>query len=580
MQPISPPSINRRILVVDDNRSIHEDYRKVLERSASPMHELMQAEAVLFNKAIAHEHRVRFELTSAYQGNEALDLVQQAVSTKQSFAVAFVDIRMPPGWDGLETAARLSEADPELQIVICTAFSDYTWSQIHHRLGQSDRLLILKKPFDNMELIQLASTLTEKWNLNRLARSRLEDLQEMVAERTRELQQAYEELKRSQERSVLQERLAAVGQLAAGVAQEFNNIMTVIRGYSSLLLAEAALPLDAVECLQEIHNGAERAANLTYQLLAFSRRQAMHLRPHDLNEVLRKFQGALPRLTDDKIRIELDTTPEPLPFRADLGMIEQLLSHLIKNARDAMPKGGGITIKTRLVASEAISPSSHPEAYPGTFVCLEVVDGGCGMDTLIRSRLFTPFFTTKEIGKGLGMGLAAVYGIVKQHHGWIEVESEPGHGSLFRVLLPASVHKIEEGMLATSQRQSGLSALNILVVDESPAVLTMMQKVLEQQGHLVLPARSLVDALQVWDQHNASIQIALIDLDLPTTTTTPRQLAARLKSSQSKLRVLFTGHLASENPDAPSPGASENGFLRKPFDSARLITAVNQLNNL
>jgi two-component system, NtrC family, sensor kinase len=429
--------LNRRVLIVDDNRGIHDDYRKVLAKTNAPLQELVKAEAALFADAVGDPERVNFELTSAFQGKEAWELVKKAVEQQRPYALAFVDIRMPPGWDGLETAAHLWQTDPELQLVICTAFSDYTWNQIHQRIGQTDRLLILKKPFDSMELIQLASTLTQKWNLNRLAKSRFDDLEKIVAERTHELQKAYKDLKHSQERLLLQERLAAVGQLAAGVAHEFNNIMTVIRGYSSLLLSESGLPLEAIDGLQEIRKSAERAANLTHQLLTFSRKQVMRPRQLELNSVLDHMTGLLQRTAGEGIIIKIKHAREDLRFQGDLSMIEQLLINLVRNAHDAMPKGGSIEITTRLVRSEDQAPSCHPEARPGTFVELDISDAGCGMDTAVRTRLFTPFFTTKEIGQGVGMGLAVVYGIVKQHHGWIEVESELGLGSVFRLFLPA-----------------------------------------------------------------------------------------------------------------------------------------------
>lgn len=567
--------MNRRILIVDDNQSIHEDYRKVLARSSAPLQELMQAEAQIFMDSGGHESRVQFDLTSAFQGKEALDLVKQSIERQEPFALAFVDIRMPPGWDGLETATRLCKEDTELQIVICTAFSDYTWNQIHQRIGQSDRLLILKKPFDSMELTQLASTLTEKWNLNRLAKSRLEDLEKMVAARTSELEKTCQDLKRSQERAVLQERLAAVGQLAAGVAQEFNNIMTVIRGYSSLLLSESTLPLQVMDCLQEIRQGAERASNLTHQLLAFSRKQAMHPRLLDLDEVARHQAAALQRLAGGSVRIQFHHSAESLPFRGDASMLEQLLSNLVKNACDAMPKDGQIHITTRLVRSESNSPSYHPEALRGTFVSLEVADSGCGMDTSIRSRLFTPFFTTKEIGKGIGMGLAAVYGIVKQHHGWIEVESEPGCGSIFRVFLPAVTTVADS---AQDKTQLGLPAPArhcILVVDETPAVLTLIQKVLEQQGHHVLTAHYAIEAAQTWKEHHSTLDAAIIDLDLTAPPAAATELAAQFTAARPDARILFTGHLALDTLDEGLPSIAPHHYLRKPFESSTLIEAVN-----
>ena len=247
----------RRILVIDDNRAIHEDFRKVLSATKPQPSPLAEAEAVLFDEKPETEVRPSFHLDSAYQGKEGLALVRQSIQDHQPYAVAFVDIRMPPGWDGVETTQKLWEVDPDLQIVICTAYSDYSWDELIRKVGNSDRLLILKKPFDTVEVLQLANALSEKWRLHRKVRRQMDDLEKTVTERTQQLQttneqlvaeiaehelnkqrlqQAVEDLKIAQEQVIQQERLRALGSMASGIAHDFNNSLVGILGLTELLL--------------------------------------------------------------------------------------------------------------------------------------------------------------------------------------------------------------------------------------------------------------------------------------------------------------------------------------------------------
>jgi two-component system NtrC family sensor kinase len=425
-------SPNRRVLVVDDNPAIHDDFRKVLTFSFTPSEHLERTEESIFGEAAAPLTRLRFVVESAFQGQEALSKVREACVQGRPYAMVFLDVRMPPGWDGVETAAQFWQVDPEIQVVICTAYSDYSLDDLLKRLGQSDRLLILKKPFDNTEVLQLANALTEKWNLARQAHLRLADLERMVRERTHDLEQALADLRTSQDLVLRQERLAAVGQLSAGIAHEFNNIMTVIQGHANLLQVEPTLAPAALESANEIERAAKRAAGLTQQLLAFSRRQMVRNTCVDLGQTLPRLHDLLEHTLGPQSRLTCDC-PSGLPtFSGDAGMIEQAVLTLARNARDAMPNGGNFHLSVRVVQR----PAQPGDLATAPFLCLEARDEGCGMDAATQAHLFEPFFTTKEVGKGTGLDLAAVYGIVTQHHGRIEVESEPGRGSTFRLLFP------------------------------------------------------------------------------------------------------------------------------------------------
>jgi PAS domain S-box-containing protein len=239
------------------------------------------------------------------------------------------------------------------------------------------------------------------------------------------------------------QKMEAIGQLAAGIAHDFNNIMTIIQGHSSLALSAPHLDAEMLESWQEVSEASERAANLTRQLLTFSRRQIMQSSSLNLNALIRQVTKLLRRILGEDISLECNYA-EALPsIRADSGMIDQLIMNLAVNARDAMPKGGRLALSTLVEDIDVSALQERAEARPGTFVCLSVIDTGCGMDIPTLGRIFEPFFTTKDVGKGTGLGLATAYGIVKQHQGWIEVKSEIGHGTAFKIYFPSESNTAE-----------------------------------------------------------------------------------------------------------------------------------------
>lgn len=257
---------SRRILVIDDNAAIHDDFRKIFTYAKSET--LDDAESAFFNETPeGAEIDLDIEIDSAHQGQEGLQKVITAIRQGMPYAMAFVDMRMPPGWDGLTTIERIWEVSPDLQIVICSAYSDNSWTDICKRLGRSDRLLILKKPFDNAEVCQLALALTEKWNLARRAKLKREDLERLVAERTRDLEEKDIVLRQKY-------KLEAVGALAGGVAHEFNNLLQAIRGYTCFAREEVPAEGRAYEDLGYVIDATDRAAGIASQLLSFSRRKA------------------------------------------------------------------------------------------------------------------------------------------------------------------------------------------------------------------------------------------------------------------------------------------------------------------
>jgi PAS domain S-box-containing protein len=655
-----------RILVIDDTPAIHQDFLKILAEGDEPT--LDKMEGALFGCRPAPCRGAKFVLDSAYQGREGAALVRRALEAGQPYALAFVDVRMPPGWDGIDTIARLWEADPDLQVVICTAYSDHSWEDIVRHLGITDRLVFLKKPFEKVEVLQLAHALVRKSFLTQQSKQRAAGLDGLVNQRTQELreeisrtQAAEQALLTSNERfrqifdnmssgmaifeavdegadfivrafnpaakratklqqtdvigrrvsqalpgmregglfealqrlwrteiperhpaalyraetltfwaenyffklpsgeivwmfddvterkeaeeaardtealcsslienlpqnifrkdlagrftfansrfceslgrplseilaktdfdfflpelaakyrkdddrviesgEVLEtveehqppdgqrlfvqvlksavrdgrgqiigtqgvfwditarkeleeqlrqaQKMETIGQLAGGVAHDFNNLLCVIRGNTQLVLMDSdQLRTEARECLNQVDAAAERAANLTRQLLAFSRKQVMRSQPLNLNVVIGNLTKMLKRIIGEDIQLQC-TYAHRLPFvEADTSMMEQVLVNLVVNARDAMSRGGQLRISTEKTNVDERYARTHPESRSGEFVCMAVNDSGTGIAPEYLPRIFEPFFTTKEPGKGTGLGLATVYGIIKQH---------------------------------------------------------------------------------------------------------------------------------------------------------------------
>jgi signal transduction histidine kinase len=572
---------NRRILIVDDNLAIHDDFRKVLGGSKSPKSGLVEVEAALFgNDAPAPVANVGFELESAHQGQEALEKVRGAMAENKPFALAFVDMRMPPGWDGIETISRLWQVDSELQVVICTAYSDYSWEQMCARLGVSNNLVVLKKPFDNVEVLQLAHAFTRKWELNRQAQLKVDQLTEMVAQRTRELEAANQQIKREADERVLLERqfrqaqkMEAIGQLAAGVAHDFNNILTVIHGHASMLVMRLGEQGANDKSLAEIRNSAERAANLVRQLLTFSRKQAMQFRNVDLGEVIVSVSGMLRELVGEHITVETETPADLPAIHADRGMMEQVVMNLAVNARDAMSRGGKLTLKASAVTVTEQTAAGSPDARPGAFVCLTVADTGSGIGPDILPHLFEPFFTTKEVGKGTGLGLATVYGIVKQHQAWIDVQSQPGSGTTFSLFFPLSTDACRRRSDTKPEAAGPCGTETILIAEDEPTLRETVSDILRLHGYRVLVADSGPDALDIWRREQQHVDLLLTDMVMPGGMS-GADLAAELLRANPGLKVIYT--------TGYSPGAAglkdaiQKGInlLPKPYSPSKLAEYI------
>ena len=389
----------------------------------------------------------------------------------------------------------------------------------------------------------------------------------MIAEDQTDKRKLESELRQAQ-------KMEAVGQLAAGVAHDFNNILTIIQGHASLQLAVNEMDSDAADSFQHIASAAERAANLTRQLLAFSRKQVMQPKRLVLNGLVRQLSTMLPRLIGEHIRLVTDLAPELPPVFADSCNMEQIVLNLSVNARDAMPSGGTLTLRTEAITVDDEHLRLVPEAVSGDYVCLSVRDTGTGMDFQTRSRIFEPFFTTKDVGKGTGMGLATVYGIVKQHDGWVEVESESGHGSTFKIYLPVSEEASEpdSSILSFSPDPAG-DGCTVLVVEDDPAVRSLVKEILQHHHYKVIEAEDGEEALALAREYTDEIVLLLTDMVMPRGLT-GRELAARLLADRPGLKVIFTSGYSPDLFDSSLLLKEGVNYLPKPYNSAMLAEIV------
>ena len=370
------------------------------------------------------------------------------------------------------------------------------------------------------------------------------------------------------------QKLESVGQLAAGVAHDFNNILTVIQGYSDLLIGRCDGDASMTTPLKQISESARRASGLTRQLLMFSRKQVIQTKAIDLNTVLRNLSNMLTRLLGEDIAVESAYADKLPAIEADTGMIEQIVMNLAVNARDAMDKGGRLTIKTSFVEVNAAYVRQHADSKAGPSVCLSVTDTGSGMSRETMSRIFEPFFSTKAVGKGTGLGLATVYGIVKQHQGWIEVNSELGVGTTFKIFLPATSEPTEQLIESIPLTKASVKGRNetILLVEDEPILREWVREVLESNSYRVLEASNGIEALRVWDGENGKVDLLLTDMVMPEGMT-GRDLARQLRARQPGLKVIYTSGYSADIA-ANDPELRGVPFLPKPYPAPQLNQMV------
>jgi PAS domain S-box-containing protein len=371
------------------------------------------------------------------------------------------------------------------------------------------------------------------------------------------------------------QKMEAVGQLASGVAHDFNNILGIIQMQSDLLKTEGNLSPAQTGYASEIGEAIERAAALTRQLLLFGRKEKMQARELDLNQSINDMTKMLRRTLGENIQLQFRFSMQPLFVNADAGMIDQVLMNLAVNARDAMPKGGKIIIEASAVEFDESVKDQYAQARPGSFVCLSVSDTGSGIPPEILPKIFEPFFTTKDVGKGTGLGLATVFGIVQQHKGWINVYSEIGQGTTFRIYIPRLAKISDQKFVAPLTEPASGGNETILVVEDEPKLRASVINILLRLGYNVLEASDGASALEVWNKHRDGIQLLLTDMVMPGGMT-GKDLGGRLLKENPKLKVIYASGYSTDVAAKDFPLEEGVNFLSKPFQAQKLARIVRE----
>ena len=378
-----------------------------------------------------------------------------------------------------------------------------------------------------------------------------------------------------EERLLQAEKMESIGRLAGGIAHDFNNLLTAILGYTEMLLAERSATDPDRADLEQIQHAGRRAATLTQQLLAFSRKQMLMPRDVDLNQTVGSVRAMLTRLIREDIALVCDLAPAPAVVTIDPSQIEQVILNLVLNARDALPAGGNIRLEVaRVTAADVTAAVRAPVGVEGDYVRLRVRDNGIGMTPETRSHLFEPFFTTKEQGKGTGLGLASVYGIVRQSNGFIDVESTPAAGTTFTMHFPAVVSATQHDERPVAVAVSTRGHETILLVEDEDAVRAIAGTVLRRQGYEVIEAATPLAAAEIFEKRSRDIDLLLTDIVMPEMNGPA--LAQRLIGIRPSLRVLFmSGYADVAMPiDSGNPQVS---FLAKPFQASMLTARVREM---
>ncbi len=383
------------------------------------------------------------------------------------------------------------------------------------------------------------------------------------------------------ERNAMEEQLRhavkmqAVGQLAGGIAHDFNNILSIIINASDLLLMDIEEGSPLRTHAEMVLAAAERGARLTQNLLTFSRKQILSLRPGDLNEIIRNVEPLIARLIREDLAFTLELAPGALPCLVDTIQIEQVLMNLAANASDAMPRGGLLTLSTGRLSMNGEFRRIHGFGQDGEYAVLRVEDTGIGMDVRTRERVFEPFFTTKDVGKGTGLGLAMVFGTVKQHRGYIEVRSELGRGTSFVIYLPLIARTADASRSTAGGRRPDGGTETILIAEDDDDLRTMMKNVLSGAGYRVIEARDGEDAVDAFRKHQDGVSLLLFDVIMPRKNG--KQAYDAIRGLQSDVRCLFLSGYTADIINRTGIAEDEGAFLQKPVSPAVLLKKVRDI---
>ncbi|MBT5829884.1 MAG: response regulator [Candidatus Latescibacteria bacterium] len=428
--------------------------------------------------------------------------------------------------------------------------------------------IYLLVPLLGILLVLLLIQKRQQLKLRKL-QERTDGLEELVQTRTRELQDTQHQLLQSQ-------KLESIGQLAGGMAHDFNNQLAIMQGYLDIVLEEIRAPDNARERLQHIYRAIERSSDLTQQLLHYIHKDSIEKMPVNLNQGLADLGKILRRLLGEHIEVDLDLDNNLWTISANQGNLDQLLTNLSINARDAMPRGGRIDIRTRNVVLDETTCQQHPLAQPGNYITLSISDTGMGIDQEIEEFIFEPFFTTKEQGEGTGLGLAVVNSIVQAHDGWITIQSEPNTGTEFKIFFPATLepHANEPIDNETTTFKTGMGE-HILLIEDDTELNEMLQQTLTSHGYQTSSFETLQEAQINFDAHQTSIDLILSDLILPDGRSIDF-IFQSLKKCPDLGIVIITGYL-DDGPDLEIIEQQGWPLLHKPMSMSELLEQIDQV---
>jgi signal transduction histidine kinase len=577
----------RKIIVIDDNPDIHNDFATILSAKADISH-LESLESELFGIEAAQPawSGPCYDLDFASQGRQGVEKIKSAKGQKRPYQLAFVDMRMPPGWDGLKTIQEIWRIDAAVQVVLCTAYSDYSWEEINQALGLTENLLILKKPFDSSEVSQMASTLTQKWLLAKRAKMKHAALEQEVARRTRELSDSNGKLKKEMaERRALEDQLVrsqkmeAIGTLAAGVAHDLNNILSGIIGYPDLLLSKIEEGDPMYKPLCAIRRSGQKAAAVVQDMLTMARHVVAIRDPLDLSDLVNNVIESPEWLAicdfNPLIRIESRWAPGPYPVLGSAVHLEKMVINLISNAAESMEQGGSIIVGlTREQLAE--TREGFTSIQPGDYIKLTVTDQGMGISRDDLKHIFEPFFTKKKMGRsGTGLGMTVVWDTVNHHDGYIDISSKPGRGTTFTVYFPRAVREAPKARGASVKEDLAGKSERILVVDDVAEQREIATAIFQKLGYRVDAVPSGETALDYLKDQ--AVDLLFLDMVMDPGIDGLDTFKRALSIYPEQKAVIASGYTENDRVQmALELGAS---FINKPYCVEELARAVKSSLN-